>query len=110
MHPEIDPSMTRTALPVLYELNAASESPDGCLRSAVSTNRASTQEVTVLLQIRVFRLDVFQNWDLRIGILPELQEIVVCKFGVRPISSHGVGPHELRAVGNPEVSDEIASR
>ena len=53
------------------------------------------REVALLLQLRVLSSDLFQNRDFRISILPERQEIVVCKFRIRPVTSHEICPSQL---------------
>ena len=49
------------------------------------------------MYLLVLSSGLFQDGDFRIGILPELQEIVVGKLGVRPIIGHHVCPRQLKA-------------
>ena len=58
-----------------------------------------------LVQLRVLSSGLFQDWDFRISILPEREEIVICKFRIRPVTSHEVGPRQL---GGGERADRIA--
>src|SRR5579863_1114004 len=61
-------------------------------QSAANTQSRCAKRVrTRLLQLREFRLCFFQKGDIRIGVLPQAQEIAVSSAGVRNVTLQGVG-------------------
>ena len=48
-----------------------------------------------LLQLRVLRLGFFQNGDVRVGVLPEGEKVLVDAFRFGAISLHGISSTQL---------------
>src|SRR5271166_3305974 len=44
---------------------------------------------------RVFCFGFFQDWHVRVGVLPECEEILVGAFGFGGVALHGVGATDL---------------
>src|SRR2546428_13950373 len=51
----------------------------------------------VSLYLRVLRLGFFQDGDVRIGVFPDGEEVLVGALGFRVVSRQSVGPAQLQA-------------
>jgi hypothetical protein len=58
------------------------------------TPKNSTQNKRALLQLRVLRLGLLQDGDVRVSVFPEREEISIC--GERP-DAGGIGVRSLRS-------------
>jgi hypothetical protein len=52
--------------------------------------------VTRLLQLRVFCLGFFQDWDVGVRTLPEREEVVVGSAGFGRVAGHCISSAELK--------------
>src|SRR5271169_1156351 len=55
-----------------------------------------------LLQLRVFCLGFFQDWDVGVGVFPEREEILIGGFGFGGVALHGISATQLEARQCPD--------
>jgi hypothetical protein len=68
----------------------------GLVTTVVGKHQGITKDFSRLLQLRVLRFGLFQNGDVRIGIVPQREEVVVLFAGDALVTHHDLRSGELQ--------------
>ena len=61
------------------------------------------QSASQLLQFRVLRLGLFQDGDVRIGVFPEGEEVLIGRLGFGAVARNSAGSAELESGQRPQA-------
>jgi len=63
--------------------------------NSCAASRHGWKIATLLLQFRVLRFGFFQDGDVRVGVFPEGEEILICRLGFGGVALQGVSATDL---------------
>jgi len=74
---------------------------NGLFSTVIGKRRVTKQESFPLLQLRVLPLGIFENRDIRVGVLPKRKKILIGLAGAIFLSSHSLRASELKMGERP---------
>ena len=83
-----------------------------CFRCSMVVRRSprlfgpSWQGLPNLLQLCVFRLRLFEDGNVRVGIFPKREEILISRLGFGGVALHGVSAGQSYETGSSRLLNE----